>query len=332
MKYLVTGAAGFIGYYLSKSLLDDGETVVGIDNLNDYYDVRLKEERLSKLTVYSDFKFIKGDISDKELVFGCFEDEAFDVVINLAAQAGVRYSITNPDVYIQSNVNGFFNILEACRAYPVKHLLYASSSSVYGNQEKTPFSVDDDVSKPISLYAATKKTNELMAYTYSHLYKIPTTGLRFFTVYGPMGRPDMAYFSFTNKMIRGETIQVFNNGDLKRDFTYVDDIVTGIRKLIPHAPEADDPYAVYNIGNNKPEDLLHFIEVLEDCLIKQGIITEPAKKEFLPMQKGDVYQTFADVSPLMNKVGFKPETTIEDGLSAFAKWYKEFYCREDDLR
>ncbi|MBE6708574.1 MAG: NAD-dependent epimerase/dehydratase family protein [Ruminococcaceae bacterium] len=328
-KYLVTGAAGFIGSYLAKELLNAGNTVVGIDNLNDYYDVRLKDARLETLVPYENFKFIKGDISDRELVFKTFETEHFDVVINLAAQAGVRYSITNPDVYIQSNVIGFYNILEACRSYPVEHLLYASSSSVYGNQDKTPFSVDDDVSKPISLYAATKKTNELMAYTYSHLYKIPTTGLRFFTVYGPMGRPDMAYFSFTNKMIAGETIQIFNNGDLKRDFTYVDDIVTGICKLIPCVPEGDDPYAVYNIGNNKPEDLLHFIEVLEGCLIAEGIINGPAKKEFLPMQKGDVYQTYADVVPLMNKVGFKPETTIDEGLSRFAKWYKEFYMNED---
>ena len=328
-KYLVTGAAGFIGSYLSKELLSGENIVVGIDNLNDYYDVRLKEARLAGLEKYENFKFIKGDISDRELIFKTFETENFDVVINLAAQAGVRYSITNPDVYIQSNVIGFYNILEACRSYPVEHLLYASSSSVYGNQEKTPFSVDDDVSKPISLYAATKKTNELMAYTYSHLYKIPSTGLRFFTVYGPMGRPDMAYFSFTNKMIAGETIRIFNNGDLKRDFTYIDDIVTGICKLIPLTPEGDDPYAVYNIGNNKPEDLLHFVEVLESVLISEGIINEPAKKEFLPMQKGDVYQTYADVAPLMDKVGFKPETTIDEGLSRFAKWYKEFYLRKD---
>ena len=325
-KYLVTGAAGFIGYYLSKSLLEDGYCVVGVDNLNDYYDVRLKEARLAELTAYGRFTFVKGDIADKELLLSLFEKERFDVVVNLAAQAGVRYSITNPDAYIQSNVIGFFNVLEACRRYPVEHLLYASSSSVYGNQEKTPFSVDDDVSKPISLYAATKKSNELMAYTYSHLYKIPTTGLRFFTVYGPMGRPDMAYFGFTNKMVRGETIQVFNNGDLKRDFTYIDDIITGIRKLIPLPPAGDEPAEVYNIGNNQPEDLLRYIEVLERCLMEEGVISSPAKKEFLPMQAGDVYQTFADVAPLMNKVGFKPETTIEEGLSRFAKWYKAFYC------
>ena len=325
-KYLVTGAAGFIGYYLSKRLLNNGIVVVGVDNLNDYYDVSLKETRLNDLKTYSNFKFIKADISDNDAVLSLFKTESFDVVINLAAQAGVRYSITNPDVYIQSNIVGFFNVLEACRKYPVKHLLYASSSSVYGNQQKTPFSVSDDVSKPISLYAATKKSNELMAFTYSHLYKIPTTGLRFFTVYGPFGRPDMAYFGFTNKMIKGETIQVFNNGDLKRDFTYVDDIVTGIEKLIDIPPLGDAPAEVYNIGNNQPEDLLRFIEVLETCLIREGVISEPAKKEFLPMQAGDVYQTFADVTPLQNKIGFKPSTSIEEGLSKFAKWYKKFYC------
>ena len=328
-KILVTGAAGFIGYYLSKSLLEDGYTVVGVDDLNDYYDVRLKEARLSKLNGYPNFRFIKGDISDKTLIETLFSTESFAVVVNLAAQAGVRYSITNPDAYIRSNIIGFYNILEACRHHPVEHLVYASSSSVYGNQQKTPFSTEDDVSRPISLYAATKKSNELMAYTYSHLYKIPTTGLRFFTVYGPMGRPDMAYFGFTNKMVKGEKIQVFNNGDLKRDFTYVDDIVTGIRKLIPLPPTGDVPAEVYNIGNNKPEDLLRFIEVLEACLIKEGVITAPAEKEFLPMQQGDVYQTYADVTPLIEKVGFKPETTIEEGLSRFAKWYKEFYSNKE---
>lgn len=327
-KILVTGAAGFIGYHLSKSLLDDGYTVVGIDNLNDYYDVRLKEHRLSKLNAYTDFRFIKGDISDKTLIDGIFAEEKFDIVVNLAAQAGVRYSITNPDAYIMSNIIGFYNILEACRHNPVEHLVYASSSSVYGNQMKTPFSTSDDVSKPISLYAATKKSNELLAYTYSHLYKIPTTGLRFFTVYGPMGRPDMAYFGFTDKMIKGQKIQVFNNGDLKRDFTYIDDIVMGIRKLMVLPPEGDEPSDVYNIGNNKPEDLLHFIEVLENCLMNEGIITAPAEKEFLPMQKGDVYQTYADVAPLTEKVGFKPDTPIEKGLARFAKWYKEFYMSE----
>lgn len=324
-KILVTGAAGFIGYFLSKSLLDDGHIVVGVDNLNDYYDVQLKKTRLSKLLECENFRFVEADISDKETIDNLFERECFEVVVNLAAQAGVRYSITNPDVYIQSNIVGFYNVLEACRYHPVKHLVYASSSSVYGNQEKVPFSTEDDVSKPISLYAATKKTNELMAYTYSHLYKIPTTGLRFFTVYGPMGRPDMAYFGFTNKMVKGESIQVFNNGDLRRDFTYVDDIVTGIRKLISLPPKGDVPADVFNIGNNKPENLLHFIEVLESCLVSEGIIDSPAKLEFLPMQKGDVYQTYADVTPLIDKVGFKPSTTIEEGLSRFAKWYKEYY-------
>lgn len=324
-KYLVTGAAGFIGYFLSKKLIQKGIEVVGVDNINDYYDTKLKEARLADLYTYPHFSFVKADISDKETIFSLFEKERFDVVINLAAQAGVRYSITNPDVYIQSNVVGFFNILEACRKYPVEHLLYASSSSVYGNQQKTPFSVEDDVSKPISLYAATKKSNELMAFTYSHLYKIPSTGLRFFTVYGPFGRPDMAYFGFTNKIVNGETIKVFNNGDLKRDFTYIDDIVTGIEKLIDFPPTGDSPAEVYNIGNNNPEDLLRFIEVLEDCLIKEGIVLEPAKKEFLPMQAGDVYQTFADVKPLEDKIGFKPQTSIEEGLSRFAKWYKNFY-------
>lgn len=324
-RILVTGAAGFIGSFLSHRLLEEGHTVVGLDNLNDYYDPQLKEERLKTLLPHPSFRFVKGDIADKETLFSLFDTERFDVVINLAAQAGVRYSIENPDVYISSNIVGFFNVLEACRHYPVEHLLYASSSSVYGNQEKTPFSTEDDVSQPISLYAATKKSNELMAYTYSHLYGIPTTGLRFFTVYGPMGRPDMAYFGFTNKMVRGETIKVFNNGDLKRDFTYVDDIVTGICRLIPLPPTGDDPAEVYNIGNNSPEDLLHFIEVLERCLMAEGVIDAPAKKEFLPMQAGDVYQTFADVTPLMNKVGFKPQTSIEEGLSRFAKWYKAFY-------
>ncbi|MGN0571792.1 MAG: NAD-dependent epimerase/dehydratase family protein [Candidatus Fimenecus sp.] len=324
-KIFVTGAAGFIGSFLSKQLLADGAQVVGIDNMNDYYDVRLKEARLAELRVLDGFRFVKGDIADKDLIFSLFAAEKFDVVVNLAAQAGVRYSIINPDAYIYSNIIGFFNILEACRHYPVAHLLYASSSSVYGNQQKTPFSVEDDVSKPISLYAATKKSDELMAYTYSHLYQIPATGLRFFTVYGPFGRPDMAYFGFTDKMLRGEKIQVFNNGDLKRDFTYIDDIVTGICKLIPCPPAGEDPSVVYNIGNNKPEDLLHYIEVLENCLMAEGIISAPAEKEFLPMQPGDVYQTYADVTPLERKIGFKPETTIEEGLSRFAKWYKAFY-------
>lgn len=325
MIILVTGAAGFIGMHLSIELLEHGHTVIGLDNVNDYYDVNLKYARLDILAKHPKYSFVKGNMADKQLIFNAFEKYRFDVVINLAAQAGVRYSITNPDVYIESNIIGFFNILEACRSYPVKHLIYASSSSVYGNQKKTPFSTDDDVSRPISLYAATKKSDELMAYTYSHLYGIPTTGLRFFTVYGPYGRPDMAYFSFTNKLRKGEPITIFNNGDMKRDFTYVDDIVRGIVNMIDHAPGGKDPYALYNIGNNKPEDLLHFVETLESCLIEEKIITKPAEKIFAPMQPGDVYQTYADVRSLEKDFGFKPSTPIEIGLARFARWYREFY-------
>lgn len=324
-KILVTGAAGFIGFHLSKKLLEQGATVVGYDNINDYYDVRLKYARLEILNEYKNFTFVKGDLADKATVDKLFADNGFDIVVNLAAQAGVRYSIENPQAYIDSNIIGFFNILEACRHNPVEHLLYASSSSVYGNQQKTPFSVSDDVSKPISLYAATKKSNELMAYTYSHLYHIPTTGLRFFTVYGPFGRPDMAYFGFTNKIMKGETIKIFNNGDMKRDFTYVDDIVQGVENMLCNPPKGEDPAKVYNIGNNSPEDLLYFVETLEKCLRKEGLIQGPVNKEFLPMQPGDVYQTYADVTDLMNDFDFKPSTSIEDGLSRFAHWYKEFY-------
>jgi len=324
-RVLVTGAAGFIGFHLSRRLLEMGMEIVGMDNMNDYYDVRLKDERLSVLEKYEKFSFVRGSIADAELVNQVFDRSEFDIVVNLAAQAGVRYSITNPQAYIESNIVGFFNILEACRNHPVEHLLYASSSSVYGNQQKVPFSTDDDVSRPISLYAATKKSNELMAYTYSHLYHIPTTGLRFFTVYGPLGRPDMAYFGFTNKMMKGETIQIFNNGDMKRDFTYVDDIVTGIVNMLCTPPTGEDPAVVYNIGNNQPEDLLNFVRTLEKCLMNEGLISEPAKKEFLPMQPGDVYQTYADTSALERDFGFKPATSIEEGLSRFAKWYREFY-------
>jgi len=324
-RVLITGAAGFIGFHLAKQLLDKGMEIVGLDNVNDYYDVRLKEARLDILGKYDHFHFIRGSIADGALVERVFTENSFDIVVNLAAQAGVRYSITNPQAYIESNIVGFFNILEACRHHPVEHLLYASSSSVYGNQEKTPFSTDDDVSKPISLYAATKKSNELMAYTYSHLYNIPTTGLRFFTVYGPLGRPDMAYFGFTNKIMKGETIQIFNNGDMKRDFTYVDDIVTGIEAMLCNPPVGNDPAKVYNIGNNQPEDLLNFVETLEKCLMREGLISAPAKKEFLPMQPGDVYQTYADISPLERDFGFRPSTSIEEGLSRFAKWYAKFY-------
>ena len=327
-KVLVTGAAGFIGYYLSKRLLIYGCTVVGVDNLNDYYDVSLKQTRSDQLKPYDKFRFIKMDISDKKAIDELFEAEKFDIVVNLAAQAGVRYSITNPDAYINSNIIGYFNILEACRHSPVDHLIYASSSSVYGSNKKVPYSTDDKVDNPVSLYAATKKSNELMAHAYSKLYKIPTTGLRFFTVYGPMGRPDMAYFSFTNKIVKGEKIQIFNHGDMKRDFTYIDDIVTGVVNVMAKAPdETEDgaPYKVYNIGNNKPEDLLYFVETLEKCLMQEGIISKPAEKEFLPMQPGDVYQTYADVDELVRDFGFKPNTSLEEGLSRFAKWYKKYY-------
>ena len=325
MKILVTGAAGFIGMHLAVRLLEQGHEVVGLDSVNDYYDVSLKYARLDILGKHAAYRFFRGNMADKALVFQLFETEKFDIVINLAAQAGVRYSITNPDVYIESNIIGFFNILEACRHYPVRHLIYASSSSVYGNQQKTPFSTDDDVSKPISLYAATKKSDELMAFTYSHLYGIPTTGLRFFTVYGPYGRPDMAYYSFTNKMVKGVPITIFNNGDMKRDFTYIDDIVQGILNMLCCPPEGADPAVVYNIGNNKPEDLLHFVETLERCLMAEGIITRPAEKIFAPMQPGDVYQTYADVTALVDNFGFKPDTSIEEGLSRFAHWYKRYY-------
>ena len=321
-KILVTGAAGFIGFHLSRSLLEQGATVVGFDNINDYYDVNLKYARLDILKNYEKFTFVKGDLSDKQTVDSLFNENSFDIVVNLAAQAGVRYSIENPQAYMDSNVIGFFNILEACRHNPVRHLLYASSSSVYGNQQKTPFSTDDDVSKPISLYADTKKSNELMAYTYSHLFGIPATGLRFFTVYGPYGRPDMACFIFTDKIIKGEKIKIFNNGDMYRDFTYVDDIVKGIENMLCNPPEADengDRATVYNIGNNSPEKLMYFIETLEKAIGKE------AEKEFLPMQPGDVYQTYADVTPLVEKFGFKPSTTIEEGLGRFVEWYKEYY-------
>lgn len=325
MKILVTGSAGFIGMHLSLKLLEIGHEVVNLDSVNDYYDVNLKLARLEILDRKQHYKFIKGNMADKDLVLKTFELERFDAVINLAAQAGVRYSITNPDVYMESNVIGFYNILEACRQFSVGHLIYASSSSVYGNQEKLPFSTEDDVSHPVSLYAATKKSDELMAYTYSHLYGIPATGLRFFTVYGPYGRPDMAYYSFTNKLVRGEPITIFNNGDMKRDFTYIDDIVKGIVSMLDRPPAGSPPYALYNIGNNHPEDLLHFVETLENCLIKEGVIKKPGEKIFAPMQPGDVYQTYADVAPLERDFGFKPSTTIEDGLHEFTKWYKQYY-------
>jgi UDP-glucuronate 4-epimerase len=323
---LITGAAGFIGYHLSKRLLAEGASVVGIDNMNDYYDVSLKEKRLEFLNEYERFTFVKGSISNKELVEFVFEDHHPDIVVNLAAQAGVRYSIDNPDSYIDSNLVGFFNIIEACRhSYDsdsgVKDLIFASSSSVYGNQLKTPFSVTDPVDHPISLYAATKKSNELMGYAYSHLYGIPMTGVRFFTVYGPLGRPDMAYFKFADKMRRGEPIQIYNNGDMLRDFTYVDDIVTGLVTMLCNPPENKEgaPYALYNIGNNTPEKLLDFIDVLEEELGMKAV------REYLPMQPGDVYQTYADVDDLMRDFGFKPVTSLREGIRRFAVWYKEYY-------
>ena len=320
-KIILTGAAGFIGSHLATRLLEAGCEVIGIDNLNDYYEVSLKNYRLEKLNKYNNFEFILCDISDKDTVNKIFAEYKADYVINLAAQAGVRYSIENPQVYIDSNVIGFFNILEACRNNPVKHLIYASSSSVYGNSDKIPFSVEDRVDNPISLYAATKKTNELMAYTYSHLFGIPATGLRFFTVYGPAGRPDMAYFSFTKKILSGEPIKLFNYGELERDFTYIDDIVEGIMNIIPSIPEENNGARakVYNIGNNKPIALKEFVSALEDA------IGEKAKIEYLPMQPGDVYRTFADVSELEKDFGFKPQTDIRTGLKKFAEWYKEYY-------
>lgn len=333
---LVTGSSGFIGSNLCRMLFEQFKDIkiIGIDNMNDYYDVALKEYRLNQLQKFSNYTFIKGDISDKKLVDEVFKKYEPSVVVNLAAQAGVRYSITNPDAYIQSNVIGFFNILEACRhSYDsgkagVKHLVYASSSSVYGSNKKVPYSTDDKVDNPVSLYAATKKSNELFAHAYSKLYDIPSTGLRFFTVYGPAGRPDMAYFKFTNKIVKGDPIQIYNNGDMKRDFTYVDDIVRGVAAVMQKVPEKTEdgvPYKVYNIGNSKPEDLLNFVNTLENCLNEAGVIDKPVKKEFLPMQPGDVYQTFADTADFEKDFGFKPITTIKKGLSEFSKWYKDFY-------
>ena len=336
---LVTGAAGFIGANLVKELLKTtDDKIIGIDNLNDYYDVSLKEFRLKEIEALGgDFTFIKGNIADRDLINRLFEEYRFNIVVNLAAQAGVRYSITNPDVYIESNVIGFYNILEACRHYPVDHLVYASSSSVYGSNKKVPYSTEDKVDNPVSLYAATKKSNELFAHAYSKLYNIPSTGLRFFTVYGPAGRPDMAYFSFTNKLIKGETIQIFNYGNCKRDFTFVDDIVKGIVLVMNKAPEkkaGEDglpipPYAVYNIGNNNPENLLDFVQILSEELVSAGVLPEDydfeSHKKLVPMQPGDVPITFADTTALERDFGFKPSTTLRDGLRAFAKWYKAFY-------
>ncbi|MGG0590880.1 NAD-dependent epimerase [Priestia megaterium] len=318
--YLITGAAGFIGMHLSIRLLKAGCTVVGLDNINDYYDVNLKHSRLSILRDYGNFIFHKTDLTDKNYLENIFKEYKVNIVVNLAAQAGVRYSIENPDAYIQSNIVGFANVLEMCRHYKVDHLLYASSSSVYGANKKIPFSTEDQVDNPVSLYAATKKSNELMAHTYSHLYKIPTTGLRFFTVYGPYGRPDMAYFSFTKAIIEDKPIKVFNNGDMYRDFTYIDDIVDGITKLIENSKALDEntknlPYKIYNIGNNRPEKLMDFINAIEQAVGKEAI------KEYHPMQPGDVYQTYADVDDLIEDIGFQPDTPLQRGIADFVSWY-----------
>ena len=342
---LVTGAAGFIGSNLVQILLKSVEpvTIVGLDNMNDYYDVSIKEHRLAEIAKVaaahpaSRWEFVKGNLADKALIEALFEKYGFAVVVNLAAQAGVRYSITNPDVYIESNLIGFYNILEACRNHPVEHLVYASSSSVYGSNKKVPYSTEDKVDNPVSLYAATKKSNELLAHAYSKLYNIPSTGLRFFTVYGPAGRPDMAYFGFTNKLIKGQTIEIFNFGNCKRDFTYVDDIVEGVKRVMECAPEKQagedglpiPPYRVYNIGNSSPENLLDFVDILQQELVGAGVLPETydfeAHKKLVPMQPGDVPVTYADTSDLERDFGFKPNTSLREGLRKFAKWYKEFY-------
>lgn len=342
---LVTGAAGFIGSFLSERLLSDFEDirVIGFDSVNDYYDIRLKESRLEKLQKHRNFIFIKANLADKDKVSEVFREYSPQIVVNLAAQAGVRYSITNPDAYIESNIIGFYNILEACRhsyddgATPVEHLVYASSSSVYGSNKKVPYSTDDKVDNPVSLYAATKKSDELMAHAYSKLYNIPSTGLRFFTVYGPAGRPDMAYFGFTDKLLRGETIRIFNYGNCKRDFTYIDDIVEGVVRVMQGAPERKDgedglpvpPYAVYNIGNQNPENLLDFVDILQQELIAVGVLPNDydfeAHKQLVPMQPGDVPVTYADTTPLERDYGYKPSTDLRTGLRNFARWYKDFY-------
>lgn len=335
----ITGSSGFIGSNLAKRILttEPDTIVIGLDNMNDYYDVRIKEARLAELQKFEDYTFIKGNLADKALINSIFEQYHPNIVVNLGAQAGVRYSITNPDAYIESNMIGFYNILEACRHYPVEHLVYASSSSVYGSNKKVPYSTDDKVDNPVSLYAATKKSNELMAHAYSKLYNIPSTGLRFFTVYGPAGRPDMAYFGFTNKLVNGETIKIFNYGNCKRDFTYVDDIVEGVVRVMAKAPEKKNgedglpipPYAVYNIGNSNPENLLDFVQILSEELVRAGVLPADydfeAHKELVPMQPGDVPVTFADTEPLERDFGFKPHTPLREGLRKFAEWYKEFY-------
>lgn len=337
--YFITGVAGFIGSNLTKKILTEEENikVIGLDNMNHYYDIKIKQSRLQELEKFENFIFIKGDLADRELINKIFEEYKPQIVVNLAAQAGVRYSITNPDAYIESNIIGFYNILQGCRNNPVEHLVYASSSSVYGSNKKVPYSTEDKVDNPVSLYAATKKSNELLAHSYSKLYNIPSTGLRFFTVYGPAGRPDMAYFSFTNKLIKGEKIQIFNYGNCKRDFTYIDDIVEGICKVINKAPEKKNgedglpipPYAIYNIGNSNPENLLDFVRILQEELVKAGVLPEnydfEAHTELVPMQPGDVPITYADTTPLENEFGFKPNTPLRIGLRKFAEWYKKFY-------
>ena len=346
---LVTGAAGFIGSNLCKNLLETIKdiTIVGIDNMNDYYDVTLKDARLEEISKYDKFYFIKGSIADKKIITDIFENYKPHIVVNLAAQAGVRYSILNPDAYIEANLIGFYNILEACRhSYDngeigVEHLVYASSSSVYGSNEKVPYSTEDRVDNPVSLYAATKKSNELMAHSYSKLYNIPSTGLRFFTVYGPAGRPDMAYFGFTNKLLNGEKIQIFNYGNCKRDFTYIDDIIEGVVRVMKGAPDKKNgedglpipPYAVYNIGNNKPENLLDFVDILQEELISAGVLPKDydfeAHKELVPMQPGDVPVTYADTDDLEIDFGFKPSTNLRNGLRKFVQWYKDFYIKKN---
>ena len=341
MNVFITGASGFIGSNLAKRILatEPDTKVIGLDNMNDYYDVRIKEARLAELQKFANYTFIQGNLADKELINSIFQQYHPNIVVNLGAQAGVRYSITNPDAYIESNMIGFYNILEACRHYPVEHLVYASSSSVYGSNKKVPYSTDDKVDNPVSLYAATKKSNELMAHAYSKLYNIPSTGLRFFTVYGPAGRPDMAYFGFTNKLVNGETIQIFNYGNCKRDFTYVDDIVEGIVRVMAKAPEKKNgedglpipPYAVYNIGNSNPENLLDFVQILSEELVRAGVLPADydfeAHKKLVPMQPGDVPITYADTTPLERDFGFKPHTPLREGLRKFAQWYKEFYMK-----
>lgn len=335
----ITGASGFIGSNLAKRILntEPNTQVIGLDNMNDYYDVHIKEERLAELQKFEKYTFIKGNLADKTLINEIFEKYRPEIVVNLGAQAGVRYSITNPDAYIESNMIGFYNILEACRHYPVQHLVYASSSSVYGSNKKVPYSTDDKVDNPVSLYAATKKSNELMAHAYAKLYNIPSTGLRFFTVYGPAGRPDMAYFGFTNKLVNGETIKIFNYGNCKRDFTYIDDIVEGVVRVMKKPPEKKNgedglpipPYAVYNIGNSNPENLLDFVQILSEELVRAGVLPADydfdAHKELVPMQPGDVPVTYADTTALERDFGFKPHTPLREGLRKFAEWYQEFY-------